>query len=465
MFCKSCGTKIPDDSRFCFHCGESTVIPLENTAEEEKKTTVAAPKYSDVTAVPKFPEFSDYSEFSDIAEKDLEESAAAENESPYMTLPAEKKKPPQDKAKKSRLGLVFGLAGGITLLFLLLSLVLTITALSKTNTPFFDLQVDVHTESSNEIGNTAGNSLCYGIAAMQGDTIYYLHEASNIDEDKLKSIDLNGNNEQVYFTFDGDISDINVIGDQLFFVGDSYDADYNHVDSGVYVYDLYSDTLEEIYVTEDTIYNLYVHSDQIYFNVSTENGGDQILKADLDGFYVQTVLTKEDYIYAFAVFDDSIYYVYQETLYRCDFNGQHETEIYASPNTIDAYCVADDVIYIADHPEADRPVIKKLLLNGGENSEENEEDVIFLSEHADVWYLNVVEDTIYYIEVTTNENDETINSKICSLYTDGNGKQTLLSSKEAYYGLAICGPWLFSYDNNKMKTIKINISATASNSI
>ncbi len=82
-----------------------------------------------------------------------------------------------------------------------------------------------------------------------------------------------------------------------------------------------------------------------------------------------------------------------------------------------------------------------------------------------MWYLNVVGNMIYYIEVTTDENDETVNSKICSLYTDGNGKQTLLSSKEAYYGLAICGPWLFSYDNNKMKTIKINISATASNSI
>lgn len=457
MFCKSCGTKIPDDSRFCFHCGESAVIPVENTAEKEKETTVTALDLSDLSDLP---------DLSDSTEKNLEEGAAAENESPHMAAPAEKRKPSQDKSKKPRLGLVFGLAGGISLLCLALSLVITVTAFSKTDTPFYDLQMDFPTESSNEIGNTPANSLCYGIAAMQGDTIYYLHEAMNTDEDKLKAIDLNGNNEQVYFTFDGDISNINVIGDQLFFIGDSYDADYNHVDSGVYVYDLYSDTLEEIYMTEDTIYNLYVLSDQIYFNVSAESGEDQIFKADLDGFYVQTVLKKQDYIYNFAVFDDFIYYIYQDTLYRCDFNGEHETEIYASSNTIDAYCVVGDVLYIADHQESDRLVIKKLDLDGGEeNDDEHEEELIFLSEYADVWYLNVVEDTVYYIEVTTDENEETVNSKICSFDTDGEGKQTLLSSKEAYYGLSICGSWLFSYDNNKMKTIKINISATASNSI
>ncbi len=454
MFCKRCGIKIPDDSMFCFHCGESVGIPVENADEEKKETIVTADGLSDTPDTPDIPDISD------IAEKNLEESEVEENKSPRMIIPAKEERSLRDKPKKSRLGLALGLGGSIIFCFLALSLFITATALSKANTPFYDQHTDFPTESSNDIGNTPANSLCFGLAAMQDDTIYYLHEAIDINQDKLKAVDLNGNNEQVFFTFDGDISNINVIGDQLFFVGDTYDADYNLIDSGIYVYDLYNDTLEEIYVAEDSIYHLYVLSDQIYFDVSTENGGDQILKADPDGLHVQTVLAKQDYIYSFAVFDNFIYYIYQETLYRCDFNGQHETEIYTSPNIIDTYCVTDNAIYIADHPETDRLVIKKLDLDGS-----GEEELIFLSKYAEVWYLNVTEDNIYYIEVTTDDDGETVNSKLCSLHTDGTGKQTILSSKESYFGLALCGPWLFSYDNNKMKTVKINVNDTAKNSI
>ncbi len=459
MFCRKCGKKIATDSVFCCYCGVATDSP----DQERQRSVPTDYKEGAATEKNRSPEATMPVSMPPDHKDGI---AAAENDFSYMTLPPEEKRPPQVKPKKPRLGLAFGLAGGITLLFLALSLVITGMALSKTSTPFYDHLTDFPTENSNEIGNTPANSLCYGIAAMQDDTIYYLHESMDTKEDKIKAIDLNGNNEQIYFTFDGEISNINVIGNQLFFVGDSYDADYNHVDSGVYVYDLYSDTIEEIYITEDTIYNLYVLSNQIYFDVSTEDGGDQILKADLDGFQVQTVLKKQGYIYSFAVFDDFIYYIDRETLCRCDFNGQHETKIYASPNTIDAYCVAGDTVYIADHPESDSLIIKKLHLNGvNENDENNEEELIVLNEQADVWYLNVVEDTIYFIEVTTDENEETVNSKICSLHTDGANKQTLLSSKEAYYGLAICGPWLFSYDNDKMKTVKININNTAKNSI
>ena len=42
MFCKKCGQKIPDDSRFCPYCGtDNTVDFLSETAEENGKTIVS----------------------------------------------------------------------------------------------------------------------------------------------------------------------------------------------------------------------------------------------------------------------------------------------------------------------------------------------------------------------------------------------------------------------------------------
>lgn len=462
MFCKSCGAKIPDDSKFCFRCGDAAVTDAEKAGEAEKISPEKAATPAD------FSDYSDYSDFSDLSvpgalaaapEKDSKE-AEAERESSYGTAPAAPEASHRAKAKKPRLGLVLGLAGGITLFFLALSLILTVTALAKREQPFYDLQMEFPAENSNEIGNTPANSLCFGIAALQDDTIYHLHEAMDVDMDMLKAVDLNGNNERVFFTFDGDISNINVIGDDLFFVGDSYDADYTLVSCGIYRYDLHSDVLEEIYTAKDTIFNLYVLADQLYFNVSTESGGEKIVKANLNGTQTRTILKKEDYIYSFAVFGDFIYYVYQDSLCRCDLNGQQETELYTASDTLDSYCVAADVIYVADRPTVGRPVIKQLTLDG-----EAEKELLFLSEYTEVWYLNVVADTIYYIEVNADENGETLNSKICSVYADGEGKQTLVSSKEIYYGLSLCGPWLFSYDNDKMKTVKINISNTPNNKI
>lgn len=451
MYCRKCGREIAADSVFCAYCGEAT-----NSNEQERQIRIpvdhvasAAESKKQETAIPV-----------NVTANHIKAPSAAGKQPSQMTVQSKANHASKRKPEKPRFGLIFGVSGGIIAFFLVISLFITIAAVAKGTTAFFDYSTDFTVENSNQMGNTPANSLCFGIAAMQDDTIYYLYEGMDTSQDKLKAIDLNGNDGQVYLTFDGEISDLNVIGSQLFFVGDTYDADYNHLDSGVYVYDLSFGTLEDIFVTDDTIYNLYVLSDQIYFNVSAENGSDQIVKTDFDGFDIQTIVEKPDYINGFAVFGDSLYYVYQETLFRSNLSGQNETKIYSSSNTLDAYCVVNDTIYLADHAEANQTVLKKVDANGG-----NETELAVLSEDANVWYLNVVDHQIYYIQETTDENNETVNSKICSIQTDGSGKQLLVSSKEVYYGLAICGGWLFSYDNEKMKTIKIDINDTGNNSI
>lgn len=439
MFCSKCGRSIPFDSLFCVYCGAATALSKQ---EQEGKRT----KEND------FPEDEKKTILGMRKDFPAEKTAS-------KATPPPKSQIPHDSAKKSKIGLILGIGGAITALFLLISVTITAMALfSKPDTSFF-AETEVSTEEeSNESGNTPANSMCYGIATMRDNTIFYMCEGMDSDYDMVKSIDVNENNEGFYFDFDGNISGLNIIGSQIFFIGDTYDENYEPVASDIYVYDLYNGNLTEIYNSENEIYYLTAAGNRLYFSVSDEDGTDQLCSANFDGTDVRSIHEEPDYIYSLAVFDAHLYYIYQNTLYRCDLDGQNSEDIYASANTLDAYCLDGERLYVADFSAAEELVLKKINLTDG-----SEADLAVLGEDKTVTHLNFADNTLFYVEETIDEDGQTVNGKICALYGDGSDRRTLVSSNESYYGLAICSHWLFSYDLEKAKTLKIDINDSAKN--
>lgn len=442
MFCRKCGRSIPFDSVFCVYCGTATALPGQGQEhEDERAKENALPKDEKNMA------------FELLTELPAEKTATE------TTLPSKQQMPHRD-AKKSRLSLVLGIGGSIIALFILISVGITAMALLSRPASFFTETAVTTGEERDEIGNTPANSMCYGIATMWDNTIFYMCEGMDLDYDMVKSIDVNENNEGFYFDFGGNISGLNIIGSQIFFIGDTYDENYEPVASGIYVYNLYDGNLKEIYSSESGIYYLIAAGNRLYFDVSDEDDTDRIYSADFDGTDVRSILEKPDYIYSLAVYDADLYYIYQNTLYRCDLDGQNTEDIYASANALDAYCLDGETLYVADFSAAKELILKKINLTDG-----REEDLAALGEDKMVTHLNVANNTVFYVEETVDEKGETVNGKICALYGNGSDRRTLVSSNESYYGLAICSHWLFSYDLEKAKTIKIDINNGAKNTV
>ena len=405
MFCRKCGSMISEDSLYCWNCGAKTTLP----------ETAPAP------------------------------------------VPAGKKQPTKDRATRNAV-IILSVIGGVAVLSLL-----AVAAACF----FWMMQLTAETGSyvnnsvvaeSSHIGNTSANLLCNGIAARSGDEIYFVKSSPYEYEDFLTVMDLNDSYEQILLTFNGDISGINVKDHQVFFIGNSYAENDELADSGIYVYDSDTGVTTELYGSPYFINYLYLAGDALYFSVSGEDG-DQLLSAGLDGNNVKSVMEKNHTIYSFSVEGGSIYYDYFNTLCRAGLSGDEGEAIYESNDTLNTYCLAGDGFLIADSPARGGTVIKSVSPDGGEKK------IAGFSEDEQVLYLNTDEDKVYFAVAVYNDDDEAISCNIYAMNTDGSGQKLLAAADSEIYGLCLCGKWLFYYDNDKMKTVKINLNKAAANMV
>lgn len=407
MFCRKCGSKIAEDSLYCWNCGAKTTLP---------------------------------------------ETAPA-------LVPAKKKQPPKDRATRNAV-IILSIMGGVAVLSLLALIAAYFFWMIQLSTATAsDVNNSVVVESGDgERGNTSANLLCNGIATKSGDEIYFVKSSLYAYEDFLTVMDLNDSYEQVLLTFYGYISGINVKDHQVFFIGDSYTENDDLADSGIYVYDSDTGATTELYGGSDDINYLYLEGDALYFSVSGEDG-DQLLSAGLDGSNVKSVLEKKDTIYSFCVEGGSIYYDYVNTLCRASLSGDKGETIYGSSATLNTYCLAGDIILIADSPARGGTAIKSVSPDGGE------EKLAGFSEDERVLYLNANEDKVYFAVAVYNDDDEAISCNIYAMNRDGSDQKLLAATHSEIYGLCLCGKWLFYYDNDKMKTVKINLNKTTANMV
>ena len=479
MFCKNCGTKLSDDSIFCTNCGERiSTTPKGPEAADEPQVSAAAdhPEMGSAAAE----EMADT--FTTDAPKTMEQpnspvekvfpaaegvktaeftAAAPENGAPAAPSLRDFSLPPQPPAstplkKKSKAGLVLGIAGGVSALILILAIIVTV-AVTKGHhdmTPVSDqITTDIFNGEINSNGNTVVNILSLGFAAIQGDTIYYMQSDATSDADLLMKMDADGSNQEELCSFDGDIYYINAVGDQIFFNGDSTSEDGTLNESSIYCYNQEDDTLTTVYTSSDYIYDLYVSNAKMYFSTTNSVASScRIYTANLDGSGMVSLVQEDDYIQNLAVTGDAIYYSYGDGVYRCGLDGNNSTELYAG-NLLANFSLDDSALYIADCTDDNTPKISVIGLDGS-----NESQLVQSKDTNSIDYINVSNNVIYYVDNTYDDGFENIVSgKIYSMNADGSGQRELVAVDGGIIGLSVCDGWLFYYDNASGATEKISL--------
>ncbi len=491
MFCKNCGIKIPDESVFCFNCGEPVGTPVQNSDEEKAETTEVA------------------SEISDKDEKDLAETAASEKNVPETPLPSdspmnESTDAPQSdspmsqftdapqsdspmsqftdtaaerpapgvasqttdavgaKPKRGKINLIPCIAGGVMVLMIIVASILAFAASRNHGDTYVDsddyayedyeeqeVPETIPKETTNTAGNSAGNIACGGIATIQGDTIYYMQVHSGNDDDIILSMDKNGGNEKELYTFAGDIYYLNVIGDTLYFNGDSFDESDTLVSSNIYCYRITDGTVETVYNSPAYLYGLFVKDDKMYFAVEKEDSSTcDIYASNLDGSNATYIASTS---YYFTVNNDQIYYCNDITLYRCDMNGNNSTEIYTSSDSLMGFCLENSNIYVAEYVSDGYPAITAMNADGS-----NVTNVVKSTATNGITEINIDNGKLYYVDTTYNDDfSEAISASFCFVQSDGSGAMTLGTTDGSIYNTSLCGGWLFYYDSNKGETVKL----------
>jgi len=249
----------------------------------------------------------------------------------------------------------------------------------------------------NTIGNTNGNIINGGYAALQGNWIYYVN---NSDSYKLYKIKTDGTGESK-------LSDdmpmyINVLGDWIYYSNDS--------DAGK-LYKIKTDGTGKTMLSEDAAYYVNAAGDWIYYKNNSD--ASRLYKIKTDG--TKKTKVNDDMSYDISAAGDWIYYVNESDgykIYKIKTDGTDKTKL--NDDTSYDINVADGWIYyqksITDSEDNSIPNgLYKIKTDGTEETK--------LSD-AVPYYINVVGDWIYFVN-NSNSN------KLYKIKTDGTVKTKL----------------------------------------
>jgi len=310
------------------------------------------------------------------------------------------------------------------------------TSFAPGSTQTFNADITIYANwkvIENTIGNTNGNIINGGCAALQGDWIYYVN---NSDSYKLYKVKKDG-------TGKSKLSDdmpkyINVLGDWIYYSDDS--------DAGK-LYKIKTDGTGKAVLSEDDAYYVNAAGDWIYYKNNSD--ASRLYKIKTDG----TGKTKvnDDMSYDITAAGEWIYYVNESDgykIYKIKTDGTDKTKL--NDNTSYDINVADGWIYyqksITDSDDNSVPNgLYKIKTDGTEEAK--------LSDDVP-YYINVVGDWIYYV----NNSDS---SKLYKIKTDGTVKTKLNDDKSSDINLV--GDWIYCGINGDAgKLYKLKADGTIS---
>jgi hypothetical protein len=250
-------------------------------------------------------------------------------------------------------------------------------------------------------GNTPGNIINGGIAAISGDWIYYRNQA---DEGGLYKIHIDGVDKQ---KLSNDIPRwINVMDDWIYF--------YNSND--LYTYRISTTGRNRERIFEERIASIYVENEWIYYRKESvihkyniENGETTKLSTDECG----NIFVSNSWIY-YNAFDGGLYRVY--------IDGTNRTKL-TDNKCGPIFIVANDWVYYINLDNNN--YIYKMSIDGSENA-------IFISDSSE--YINIKEDWIFY----TNQND---GETIYRVRADGTGREKI--NNDESYNIIIIEDWIY----------------------
>ncbi len=368
--------------------GETQALPAQEPPGEDVQQTVAVPR----------------------------DQMASQAQPHYPPPQADFRQPQPVKRKSSPVGLIIGLAAvvliGIGGIALWLGGVFDDDDATVDDPAVVDDPAD---DVVNVIGNSGGNIANGGLAAVQGNHVYFRsNEGSSLfrgnfvtGESRIISADA------AWF--------INVSGDWIYF---SNSDDRNRA------YKIKTDGSERTALTDSPAWYLTLVDQQLYY--VNGNDGYRIYRINTDGS--GNTALNEDESWAINVADGWIYYVNRsedDQIYRLRTDGGGRMQV-----TDHAACcvnVTNGWLYYVHEEDG-----SKLYRSRADGSEQNA-----LTEYP-VWFVNVAEDWIYFV----HEED---NFSLHKIKPDGTGRTMLTRESSRYVNVA--GDWVFHVDQAREDTI------------
>ncbi len=266
----------------------------------------------------------------------------------------------------------------------------------------------------NTVGNTSGNIVSNGMAAVQGDWIYY---RSGNNGGKLCAMMLDGSHKQVLC--DDDVWDINVVGEWIYYCSGKYGCGdiYKIKIDGTGRQRLSGDDVE------DATYLQVVDGWMYYYN--SKPGSKALYAMSIDGSEIRKV-SKDGQIYGFIVVGDNIYYgnaADHYRLYTMKTDGSGITKL--TEDSAD-YCVESEgyLFYCNSYSNGGDEKIYRIKPDGSDRQKLND-DVSS--------YINICDGMVYYCN-----SDE--NRAIYTMMTDGTARRKLNGERSALINIA--GDWI-----------------------
>lgn len=277
-------------------------------------------------------------------------------------------------------------------------------------------------------GNTQGNLINFGLAAREGEWVYY-----------------NSNNQLYKAKTDGSMktelssdspSFINVSGDWVYYINAAADPT-----EGNKIYKVKTDGTGKTKVSDDTAMYTTVSGDWIYYTNASDGSKLYKIKTDSTG---KTRLS-DDLAYEINVLGDWVYYSsgYDEKM-LCKVRTDGTGKTIIGSGSFEFINVSGDWIYYQDAEGMYRESVKlyKMKTDGSGR--------VKLSDDA-AYFINVYGDWIYY----ANDSDD---GKLYKMKTDGSVK-TRINNEETLL-VNIIGDWIYYATASQEQIIKIKNDGT-----
>lgn len=299
-----------------------------------------------------------------------------------------------------------------------------------------DISVIVSAGVANTVGNTNANSRNRGIAAAQGNWIYYSNMRYNyylykmrldgtekqiLTKDNVCSVNVVG--EWVYYTNESDASSlykIRIDGSKRTKINSDVSYSLHVVNEWVYyvskdtIYKIKTDGSEKTFLCSDVCMNINVEGNWIYY---INNNNSRMYKISTDGTSRSEIREGIQAAYL-NVADGMLYYSWMSTIGKIKPDGTGLLS-YNFPNRqMDFINVSNGWIYFLEHdfsggPDNVKTTLSKMRIDGTEKQE-----IIQIKFSEVNFYINVLNDWIYF----PNKDD---NNYLYRVMTDGSNLQKM----------------------------------------
>jgi len=288
-----------------------------------------------------------------------------------------------------------------------------------------DATEEVEVIVANFEGNTTGNLVNGGLAAVQGNWIYFRsNEGGSLYRGNLVD---SGSGARIIGTDAAWF--INVSGDFIF---------YSNRDDNNRLYRIKIDGSDRLALTDGGAWFVTLVDGWIYY--VSEDDEYRIYKINIDGS--GRIRISDDTAWFINVVDEWIYYINrskEDTIYRIKTDASENTQI--TDYTACCINVYDDWIYHSN--ENDGSKLYKIRPDGSDGTA--------LTDHP-AWFINVTDNWIYYV----NEEDA---FTVHKMGLDGSGRIKLTSEPARY--INVIGNWLFYLDHAEKDAVyKVRLDGT-----